>query len=160
MSSLTTLFFNFLNPRKPMLWILFAVILLLSAAVYGYYNFYLAGTSNKLFNNVSNEGFENGGKIVTIYFFHADWCPHCKKAQPEWDNFYSNYNGQSINDYTVNLVDVNCTDETDKQVKEYISEYNIQGYPTVKMVKEDKVIDFDANVKSQSLQQFLNDMLK
>jgi thioredoxin-like negative regulator of GroEL len=93
-------------------------------------------------------------KEATIYFFYADWCPHCKTAKPEWAKFTNNYNGKSMNDYTLVCSSVNCTEETSENAQ-IIQKYNIDSYPTVKMLKDGSIIEFDSKISESSLEQFL-----
>ena len=36
-----------------------------------------------------------------------------------------------------------------------INKYNIEGYPTIKMIKDDQVIEFDAKAKFDNIEKFL-----
>ena len=161
--TLTQLFFNYLDPRKSMFWIIFVVILLIGAAIYGYYTFYLPGAISRNFNDLSNKrpipNGQGGGGDVLIYFFHVDWCPHCKTAAPEWKTFSSNYNDDEKNGYTIRCIDMDCTNDKDPAVQEMIQRYAIEGYPTIKMVKDGKTIDFDAKVTENNLKKFLENMV-
>jgi len=131
------------------------------AGVYGYTNFYLPWLSSKRYSDVANtDPTANGnGGDVTIYFFSADWCPHCKTATPEWQNFSHNYNGKEVNGYVISCVNINCSNDKDPKVVEYVKKYKIEGYPTIKMVKENKVIDFDAKVTNSALESFVENMV-
>lgn len=110
-----------------------------------------------LFDNVANS--INRTKDAVIYFFHADWCPHCKKAEPEWKAFQSSHNEKVINGYTIKCQDVNCTDESDTNSNTLINKFNIDSYPTIKMEREGKIIDFDSKVTASALGSFANMML-
>jgi len=101
----------------------------------------------------------NSGKEALIYFFHADWCPHCKKAQPEWDTFKMSYDNKLKNGYKIKCISVDCTDDKESTAKNLINQYNVESYPTVKMIKDNKTIDYDASVKSDSLNKFVEIML-
>ena len=37
--------------------------------------------------------FETFGNKGTLALFHADWCGHCKRLMPEFENFEQSYNG-------------------------------------------------------------------
>ena len=102
---------------------------------------------------------ENSGKEALIYFFHADWCPHCKKAQPEWDTFKMSHHNKVKNGYIIKCISVDCTDDKESTAKQLINEYNVESYPTVKMVKDNTTIDYDASVKTESLKKFVDIML-
>ena len=161
MSSIKNIFFSFVNPRKNVFWVIFLMIVFIFASYYGYNYFYLPWLSSKRYSDVANTdptATGNGGD-VTIYFFSADWCPHCKTALPEWQNFSQNYNGKEVNGYVIKCVNINCTDNTDADVQEYIQKYNIEGYPTIKMTKVNKVIDFDAKVTNSALNSFVTNMV-
>ena len=103
--------------------------------------------------------FGSGNTEATILFFHADWCPHCKKAQPEWNTFKSQYDGTTVNGYVIKCVDINCTNEKDSSVTASINEYKIESYPTVKMLKDNQVIEFDSKITNTSLNSFVETML-
>jgi thiol-disulfide isomerase/thioredoxin len=161
MSSITNLFFSFVNPRKHIIWIVILLVIFIAAGYYGYTSFYLPWLSSKRYSDVANTdptSTGNGGD-VTIYFFSADWCPHCKHALPEWENFSQNYSGKEVNGYTIRCVNINCTDDKDTKVVGYIQEYKIEGYPTIKMVKDNKVIEFDAKVTNTALETFVKNMI-
>jgi thiol-disulfide isomerase/thioredoxin len=73
------------------------------------YNGFQSQQKNK-FSDVANANRRN--KDAVVYFFHVDWCPHCKKALPEWKNFVSKYDKKEINGYRIKCVDKDCTKET------------------------------------------------
>ena len=96
-------------------------------------------------------------KDMFVYMFHVDWCPHCKNALPEWNTFKKLYDNKDTNGYRVKCVDVDCTKET-SDVAHYINTYDIESYPTVKMVKDNKTIEYDSPIKSEYLEHFVNTM--
>jgi thiol-disulfide isomerase/thioredoxin len=107
----------------------------------------------------STDSGANSGKEALIYFFHADWCPHCKKAQPEWDAFKMSQHNKLKNGYVVKCISVDCTNDKESTAKQLINEFNIESYPSVKMVKDNTTIDYDASVKTASLNKFVDIML-
>ena len=141
---------------------LFAVTLI-GVSVY-YYHHYMNSNKNGYGDN-SIQGTNAGGVQsgeegdVEIMFFHADWCPHCKKAQPEWESFKQSTDGKNIDGYKISCVDVNCTNEDDAKTTEYINKFNIDSYPTVKLIKDGNTIDFESRITTSSLDSFLSTML-
>jgi thiol-disulfide isomerase/thioredoxin len=103
---------------------------------------------------------EKGGNEVELMFFYADWCPHCKVAKPAWNDVKAEYENKTINGYTVIFIDVDCSDENSTEVQRMMDQYTIEGFPTIKLLKDGQVIDFDAKPTKDSLTQFLNTVLK
>lgn len=97
-------------------------------------------------------------KGVVVYFFYTTWCPYSLSAIPEWQKLVSKYTKNKVNGYDIKFVDVDCTKET-VEVEEYINKYNIEGYPTIKMIKDDQVIEFDAKAKFDNMEKFLHSVL-
>ena len=54
-------------------------------------------------------------------------------------------------DYTISLVSVNCDEN-----KSIADKYEVDGYPTVKLIYKNKVYDFDAKVTKDNLVEFLD----
>ena len=105
-------------------------------------------------NMENNSEDETKRKTAELLFFTVDWCPHCKVAQPEWDKLVDEYEGQLINGKTVVFTHYNCTKET-PEITDLIAKYGIKGYPTVKLLTNGQVIDFDAKPTEESLLKFL-----
>ena len=42
------------------------------------------------------------------------------------------------------------------EVEKMMNQYNVEGYPTIKLVKDGQVIEYDAKPSSETLRQFLN----
>ena len=55
-----------------------------------------------------------------------------------------------MNGKTLYFKEIDC----DKDEK-LADQYNIEGYPTIKMIKGDQVVDYDAKPTEKSLTQFL-----
>lgn len=147
---------KYFRPYLFKLMILILFVIFAYAAYYGYHSIYLKRASK--FSNVANSGGSSSGNVATVYMFHVDWCPHCKKALPEWNSFVSAYDGKEVNGHVIKCVDVDCTKES-SEVTSIIDQYNIESYPTIKLVKDDKVIEFDSKISQNTLEQFVNTMV-
>jgi thiol-disulfide isomerase/thioredoxin len=97
-------------------------------------------------------------KNAELLFFYADWCPHCKTAKPIWEELKSEYKNKTINGYHVVFTDVNCSEET-AEVERMMNQYSIEGYPTIKLLKDGQIIEYDAKPSRDTLVQFLNTVL-
>ena len=100
----------------------------------------------------------NSTKTATLMLFYVDWCPHCKTAKPEWESLKADYDGKSINGYNIDFVEYNCTNET-AEVSQLMDKYSIEGYPTIKLIKDNQVIEYDAKPTRTTMEQFLNTVL-
>ena len=109
----------------------------------------VAGSSNTSTGN---------GKEAELMLFYVDWCPHCKTAKPEWEQAKTEYEGKNVNGYTVIFTEINCTNET-PDTEKLMNTYKIEGYPTIKLLKDGQIIEFDAKPTKASLTQFLNTVL-
>jgi len=146
------------NMMMTFTYVIFAVILIIIGySIYVYYIKPSLKTNSMNTAEVYNETSGNTNQAELILFY-VDWCPHCKTAKPEWEKVKSQYNGKIINGYTVIFTEVNCTTET-QQIQQMVDQYKIEGYPTIKLIKGNQVVDFDAKPTQQSLTQFLNSVI-
>jgi thiol-disulfide isomerase/thioredoxin len=134
--------------------ILFAII----AGVYYYY--YMMPKMNAKYqpNSENVQESTSGNSTAEVLFFYADWCPHCKTAKPIWNDLKAEYENKTINGYKVVFTDVNCSEET-AEVDKMMNQYNVEGYPTIKLLKDGQIIEYDAKPSKETLTQFLNTVL-
>ena len=92
--------------------------------------------------------------VADLYMFKVDWCPHCKKALPIWEDLAAEYQGKNINGYKLNFILVDGEADPDTADK-----YNIKGYPTIKLIKDNQIIEYDAKPDHDTILQFLNSTL-
>ena len=110
------------------------------------------------FKNVANASAT--GNAITIFMFHVDWCPHCKKAMPEWQMFRDEYHGKQVNGYQISCIDLDCTNANEPTIKTAMDKYGIKQYPTVLALVPDSNgtevrVDYDARVKKVNLEKFV-----
>ena len=144
--------------------IIFALVVL--AAITGILYFVISTNMlpglNKFFQqaqgkSVTADGQDAGGpgdKIAQLYLFKVDWCPHCKKAKPTFDEVEKELNGRPINGYIVSFKTVDCEAEPDMADK-----FKVEGYPTIKLVKDGDVIEYDAKPERDKIIEFLETVL-
>ena len=162
MSKLVNAFLNYIRPITKYAWVFFIIVVFLAVAFYAYKKYASPAISKSKYKDVANA--EQRGLNADVYFFHVDWCPHCKKAAPEWTSFQNEYNGKMINGYTIITHDVDCTedrmDSSDQNIADMITRFNIQGYPTIKLTTDDgKTVDFESKITKSSLETFVNNVL-
>jgi thiol-disulfide isomerase/thioredoxin len=137
-----------------------AVVILFGILAAFYYFYYLAPQMNAQYKPNSEQvgTGSDDSKNAELLFFYADWCPHCKTAKPIWNDLKSEYQNKMINGYRVVFTEVNCSEET-AEVDKMMNQYNIEGYPTLKLIKDGQVIEYDAKPSKDTLTQFLNTVL-
>ena len=90
----------------------------------------------------SKESFTNNDKLL---FFYADWCGYCTQFKPEIEKL------EASNIIQVERLNDRDTPSTTKQ------KYNIQGYPTVFYICDDKKkkIQFNGERTKEALEEFI-----
>ena len=131
-------------------------VILILVAVYFYKSYFKAKIAKTY---VPNKEFAPGprqGEIPTadLYFFYTQWCPYCKSARIEWNKFKDQIGNSTVKDKKINFIEVDCDKE-----KELADKYKIEGYPTIILTYDNKVIEYDAKTTTETLHQFLNSSL-
>jgi thiol-disulfide isomerase/thioredoxin len=117
------------------------------------------GSSPTMTDDIYDDGSDvSDSSDAELMFFHVDWCPHCKTALPEWEKIKKEYNNKKINGHRILFLEYNCTEETEETTKK-IETYKIEGYPTIKLKIDGRVIEFDAKVNKENMEQFLSTVL-
>ena len=144
--------------NMTILYIVFGILFIL-LAIYLYYQ-YVKPASNPNFvaNNEYNTNPNSTSNEAELMFFYADWCPHCKTAKPAWEELKTEYEHKKINGYTVMFTEINCTNET-PEIESLMNKYKIEGFPTIKLLKDGQIIEYDAKHTKPTLVQFLNTAL-
>lgn len=145
--------FNFSGSSGPIILALFLVALFIGVAIY-LYKTYISPKVNPSYVENKEILSEETDKEAVLYFFYTTWCPHCKSAKPEWQKIKEEYQDKTINNTRVLFREVDC-DKEDKLA----NEFNVEGYPTIKLVKDGQVIEYDAKPNYETLVQFLNTTL-
>lgn len=133
--------------------ILLVAAIFIAVAIFGY-NYYIKPRIDNTF--VENKEFtdledQNKG-VADFYFFYTDWCPHCKSAKPVIQEFKDmvEANNNSINGANINIIEVDCDKDTDTANK-----FNVESYPTIKLVYNDTIYEYDAKPEINNLKEFM-----
>jgi protein disulfide-isomerase A1 len=78
--------------------------------------------------------------IVLIY---ADWCIHCKKFMPVWEQLE-----QTLNSNSINIHKIESSDEFTKKI-------TISGYPTIYFINKSEVIQYNSSRDYESIKTFI-----
>ena len=101
---------------------------------------------------IKKEDFDTTQNIPIVELYHAPWCGFSRQIYPIFTELNKNYgNGDTIPTTTVNpspirseqviqINDYNCDDK--KNEKKCVSE-NIKGFPTIKIIKDNKTTDYN-----------------
>lgn len=143
---------------KTAIFIAFILFIFIMVSLYVYKNYKQQQKNNTLPVSEQDNEQNNSSDInntVDLYLFYTEWCPHCKKAKPEWETLKNKYStNMTINSYKINFVEVDCDANT-----ELANKFKVEGYPTIKMVKGNQIIEFDAKPDIKNLEEFLSTVL-
>jgi thiol-disulfide isomerase/thioredoxin len=132
--------------------VIFIILGIFVWAAYYAYNTWKAPKADKMYAEIHQP---TGDTTSTVYFFFADWCPHCKKAKPEWSKFVASHDGKTVNGRKVRCIDVDCTNSDLPETTQMISKFGIETYPTVKLMKDNQFFEFDAKITDKNLEEFV-----
>lgn len=139
-------------------WLVIVASLAMLGLAYYVYSKYIGNKTTYNANREQENFSSDSNKVANMMLFYVDWCPHCKTAKPEWENLKSEYEGKQINGYTVTFTEYNCTTES-PETDELMNRYKIEGYPTIKLIKDNEVIEYDAKPTKATMEQFLHTVL-
>lgn len=129
--------------------ILFVILVFLGVGIYAY-NTYVSPKLKPAY--VPNKEFVNEEETneVELLFFYTTWCPHCKKAMPIWQKFKEDHENILVNKHKIIFREIDCDKE-----ESLAKQYEVEGYPTIKLIKNDEIIEYDAKPNYETLQEFL-----
>lgn len=136
--------------------ILIVAIFFLIVAIYLYNKYVTPMVDNKYVanNEFQQKSDDSDVQNVELYIFTVNWCPHSKKAIPIWEQLKAEYSNKTFNNYNINFIQVDGEENPSLADK-----YKVEGYPTIKMVKGNQVIEYDAKPSLEHLNEFLNSTL-
>lgn len=134
-----------LTPNTKNLCCLFCMVIVI--ALLGYTVYYMQGKKSK-------ETFDGHDNVKTLIFFKANWCGHCNRFKPVWDEFVTEC--KSKNEPT-KLVELDIDQEESKPLME---KHNVRGFPHVVLTSDnqDDVV-FTKNRTKEDLIAFLKENL-
>ena len=109
------------------------------------------GIQKKKSKNKDESDDESDPQVCEVLFFYTTWCPYCKKATPEWEKFKNQWNGKTKDGYSIVMKEIDCDTNDTTAAK-----YEVVGYPTIKLIKDNKITDYDAKPNLDTLNQFLD----
>jgi thiol-disulfide isomerase/thioredoxin len=138
--------------NKNVLLILVLSAALIGVAVYVYMNYIQPRLNPKYVEN--KEILQEENNEAELYYFYTNWCPYCKKAKPEWEQLKNEFENKPINGTIIYFREIDC--EKDEETP---NKFNVEGYPTIKLVANGKVIEYDAKPNYDTLVEFLHTSL-
>ena len=89
------------------------------------------------------------GDKKTLVLFYADWCGHCKKFMPEWDNEVT----PEITPLGIQVVRVNVGGNTAEE-EALKNEYKVKGFPTIVYIKNGTPSEYDGPRSKEEIKKF------
>jgi len=132
------------------------IVVLIIGMGLAYYYIY---NSNKIDTFTGSSGTPNltaGPNECIVALFYTEWCGHCKKFKPEFKSAMAKMNGKKsksgvANGKTVRFEMIDCDEH-----KDLGKEYDISGYPTVKIISNGKAEDYDGERSYDGLKEYLS----
>ena len=93
-----------------------------------------------------------GGGVKTLIFFKANWCGHCNRFKPVWDEFVSECKAKNE---PTQLLELDIDEEATKPL---MQKHNVRGFPHVVLTGENQEdVVFTKNRTKEDLFAFLTE---
>ncbi len=90
-----------------------------------------------------------GADKKTLVLFYADWCGHCKKFMPEWDNDVT----PEVTPLGVQVIRVNVGGNSPEE-EALKNEYKVKGFPTIVYIKNGTAMEYDGPRSKDEIKAF------
>ena len=105
--------------------------------------------------NTLVQGFQNITPRNEFIMYYAEWCPHCKTAMPDFDQFAGN-GTIVVNGVNVSVLKYESTKDADK-----LKGKNVKGFPTFVLSTADgKEHEYKGPRESTEYLKFLNEKIR
>ena len=155
---------NFLQTadKWKMFYILLSMVIFTSLAFYVFKTYI-----EPKYNNVYLQNKENHSKnptdntAIDVYLISVDWCPHCKSLLGKdgvWKEITKKFESKGFNNYRINFHNIDGYNKNEILSFEdkYLKKEKIESYPSIYLIKNNQVIEFDANPDVDKFTNFLN----
>jgi len=147
--------------NKKVILFLFVFVIFFIALYFVYVNYALPILFPKFKGNKEYNKDIKKYNQYDLILFYADWCPHCIKAKPEWQNLKKDYHvdesgHKKINGNSIYFREIDCTGKENEGI---MDKYEIDSFPTVVLEKNNKLYYFDAKPTYDNLEDFLQNNL-
>ena len=136
------------------------LVFIIIAACVGYYYVYKSNHENSKYENFDGDSSNltpASGEVI-VALFYAPWCGHCKTFKPHFENAMTELNGKTsgkseLKGKIVRFAKIDCDEDQNKPLAK---KYNVSGYPTVKILKDDGTdIEYDGERSLEGMKKFL-----
>jgi thiol-disulfide isomerase/thioredoxin len=139
---------------KKMIGYIVATAVVTAVAVWAYKKYVKPGFEQAYIENNEFEAAPANADTAILYLFHTEWCPHCKKAMPEWNAVKRDLRDGEVNGVKVVFREVDCDAD-----EETAARFGVESYPTIKLVRGNRITELDAKPTVASINSFLSDTL-
>ena len=97
---------------------------------------------------------ETGDGKSKLVMYYANWCGHCKRAEPEMKKLEAKLKKQNnkVNGKEVEVVYVDGDQE-----EELLKKEDVQGFPTIRLYRLSDMIEYQGERVADSLMEFLQE---
>ncbi len=81
-----------------------------------------------------------------LIMFYAHWCPHCQHMVGTWKQLHKKHCGQH------SVLAINCAADSNQAI---CRQFNVQGYPTIKVLRNGKLSEYTGSRDFASLEREL-----
>ena len=129
---------------QTLLFIVLFIIFIIIA--YYSYNAYM-----KKKNNNPNSEYIKNDKLGELMLFYAAWCPYSQTTMKQLYTYKEKYKGP----YNISFSEIDCDENPT-----LADNYNIDSYPTIILLTNNKKYIFDAQMSDDTLTEFINTIMK
>lgn len=167
------------NNALTIVYVLVGAAVFIGVSIYVYL-YYIKPQFDKTF--VENKEFVTEGsaassmlaqeKGATFVLLKTTWCPYCKNLLKKGENrdddgvWVQITNGQynmtgkkTKSGHTIQFYEIDGDDKDNRESFEKKYNVEVDGYPTIYLIKDDQIIEFDAKPTVESIKNFVNSTL-
>jgi len=94
---------------------------------------------------------------INLVLFYAEWCPHCQRFEPTWNELANDLDGTNVEGKTVHLKKIDCAKQGNKNKCEA---NNVNSYPTIKCFTVNGEEEYEGERTYDALETFLHNVIK
>ena len=127
------------------------LVAIIFLALGAYFYMYKSNRNIDAFTQSSEPNLTVTPNECIVALFYADWCPHCVKFKPSFKEAKSSMDGKMYKGKKMRFEMVDCD-----AFKHLSKKYDVNGYPTVKILNTDgSSTDYDGERSLKGLQTYL-----